>query len=244
MNTEISQRSNRLIALQVKLAETEGWTNRDHWKHLTLSNKENLRYAVTLTMKQSFKVTEGPYIFWEPLDAYKAAAELRYLRNRLNEEIYGKKWFKRLQGRKPNGLSFVPVIQGKQGGDLNLFWNDTNCAKTSSDYFDEDGVIHAGKRVSSRKRHQNLHYHCFIDRDLSCAWNNEIKEMVEVRDLSEMTKMIQMIWNEADYGEGITKIDVQDIWNHPLKHEGWSDYISREEFKDCEGYDGNNLILY
>lgn len=219
-------------------------TLKDHWQVMTLRNKEQLRYAVTLTMQQAHYCTESELGHWELLDEFKASQELRYLRNRLNAEIYGNKWHKRLKGRKPDGLYFVPVIQGRVEKRPGNYWSKREENKTPSYYSDEYGEIHfPDDKPSTRRRLQNLHYHCFIDRDLSCAWNNDIKEMVEVRGLSEMTVMIQNIWNETAYGSGMTKIDVQDIWDHPRKHEGWSDYITSEMFDDCEGYDTQNTVI-
>jgi len=211
---------------------------------MTLRNKEQLRYAVTLTMKQFHRCDESSTGHWIKLDEEKASRELRHFRRLLNAKVYGNNWHKRLNGRKSEGLYFIPVLQGTVESGPGAFWSKREEEKTPSYYSDEHGEVHFPTKEShSRHRIQNLHYHCFIDRDLSCAWNNEIKEMVEVRDLSEITQMMKETWNQMAFGTGISRIDVQDIWDHPRKHEGWSDYITSEMFKDCEGYDLQNIYI-
>lgn len=223
---------------------TNPQTLKEHWQAMTLRNKEQLRYAVTLTMQQKHYCTESELGHWEKLTQEKASRELRHFKNLLNSKVYGSNWHKRLQGRKPNGLYFIPVIQGKVESGQGSFWNKREEAKTQSFFSDADGEVHyASTGTTSRRRFQNLHIHCFVDRDLSCVWDKDIKEMVEAKDLSEMTQMVRDLWNEVTYGAQIKNIDVQDIWSHPLKHEGWATYITSEMFNECEGYDHNSLVI-
>ena len=219
-------------------------TLNEHWKAMLLRNADDFRYAVTLTMNQVAKHDgEGEHGHWTKLTPEIASAELRHFKNKLNAAVYGDKWHIRLQGRKPGGLYFIPVIQGKVEAGLGNFWKSGNEAPSISERIDEHGEIHSVKQGAARHRLQNLHYHCFIDRDLACCWDNNLKTMVEVRDKCEVTQLIKTLWNQVAYGARISQIDVQDIYAHPRKHEGWAEYITSEMYKDCEGYDYENVVI-
>lgn len=211
------------------------------WQLFTLRAKESLRYAVTLTMKQAIYNDASDLGHWEKLTEEIASKELGHFTNLLNAKIYSRNWHRRLRGRKSRGIYFIAVRHGEEEQGAGRYWSKEQDEKSQGTYSDQWGEIHQTEIDATRKRLQNIHYHCFIDSDLSCAWSSEVKEMVEVRDLSEITQLIKETWNQVAFGTEISHIDVEDIWNHPLKHEGWSDYIQRDCVKSCDAYDHSSL---
>jgi hypothetical protein len=194
------------------------------WNSLPLIHKNSLRYAVSITMNQSAINMVGANV---RLTEEIAMSEFHHFMKLLNSEIYGKNWHRRKARHKKNGLYVIPIIHGKHEKDLGRFWNHKEYRK--------------GK--SRKERLQNIHYHCFFDNDLNSKWNNEERKMVEVRWLPEIRTLIENQWNRTTYGDGVTEVDVQDIWSHMGKHEGWNSYCTRNKKIDLDAYDIININI-
>lgn len=217
------------------------------WQELLLQNADDFRYAVTLTMKQAYQSKKrGTWIvdpLWVYLDSDKARQELTHFRNRLSDAVYGKNWHRRARGRKPAGIYFIAGTHGQSEGGLGAYW-DSATANSASDVelIDADGVISTVSKKPRRHRLQNIHYHCFIDKDLGCRWDNDSKSMVEALDISEITALVKRLWNQQAFGAEIEKIDVQDIYTTDGKHKGWANYIEGK-MCDADGYDIHNTVI-
>lgn len=217
------------------------------WQDLLLRNEGDFRYALTLTMRQAVKSKKhGSWIAdpdWVRLTPEVASQELVRFRHRLNDAIYGNNWHRRLLSRgKPNGLYFIAGTHGQAEKGLGNYWKSGNERTSTAEVIDADGVISTVSKAVRRHRLQNIHYHCFIDHDLTRRWDNDAKCMVEARDIIETTQLIQRLWNQMAFGAEIDQIEVQDIYENDGQHKGWANYIEGQMW-DADGYDLNNTII-